>query len=65
MKINTENIERSEGITEPVEGTLGQTYETIKDLQGVVQLDRLSDTSAVVLVEAPAGSFSLQSIALP
>lgn len=66
MKISTDGIGRAEGITEPVRGggTAGQTYETIEALKGVVQLDKLNDTQAVVLVQAET-AFNLQTIALP
>jgi len=67
MKISTDDIENNEGITEPVRGggTAGQKYETIEDLKGVVQLDRLNDEHAVVLVQQENGSQDLQTIALP
>ncbi|MCA9227434.1 MAG: hypothetical protein KDA47_17560 [Planctomycetales bacterium] len=66
MKISTENIERSEGISEPVKGggTAGQTYETIASLEGVTQLDRLNDQNAVVIIEKD-GVANLQTVALP
>lgn len=65
MKISTADIARKEGITERVNGTAGQTYETIKDLQGVVQLDKLNDSSAVVLVQTESGAQHLKTVALP
>lgn len=67
MKINTENIGRSEGITEPIKDgkTAGQTYETIKELEGVVQLDRLNDDSLVVIVQSANGSQDLKTVPLP
>lgn len=65
MKISTENIQRDEGITAPVANTAGQTYETIASLKGVVQLDRLSEGSAVALVQGDSGSLSLTSFELP
>lgn len=67
MKISTENIARNEGITEPVRGggTAGQSYETIKELDGVVQLDRLNNEHAVILVQSSAGSQDLRTIPLP
>ena len=36
MKVSTKNIERTDGITEPVTGggIAGQTYDTIKELEG-------------------------------
>jgi hypothetical protein len=67
MKISTKDIERSEGITTPIRGgkTAGQTYETIEELQGVVQLDLLNDNNAVILVQTADGTQNLQTIALP
>jgi len=67
MKISTDNIARNDGITEPVKdgATAGQTYETIKDLAGVVQLDRLNDEHAVVLVQGSDGSQNLKTVDLP
>lgn len=67
MKISTENIARNDGITEPVRGggTAGQTYETIKELAGVVQLDRLNDEHAVVLIQGSDGSQDLKTVDLP
>ena len=67
MKISTENLGRKEGITERVGGggTAGQTYDTIEELKGVVQLDRLNNESAIILVKTEGGASNLQTIALP
>jgi hypothetical protein len=67
MKISTQDIAKNEGLTQPVKGggTAGQSFETIKDLKGVVQLDRLNDGHAVILVQADGGPANLQTIALP
>jgi hypothetical protein len=67
MKISTENISRTDGLTEPVRDgkTAGQPYETIKELDGVVQLDRLNDDSIVVLVQSSEGVQDLRTVALP
>jgi hypothetical protein len=67
MKVTTDNIDKIEGITEPVRGggTAGLPYETIKDLKGVEQLDRLDKENAVVLIRTPDGTLNLQTIALP
>lgn len=53
MKVSTKDIGRKEGIEQPVTGggTAGQSYETIKQLEGTVQLDKLSDTEAVVIIK--------------
>jgi hypothetical protein len=44
--------------------TAGLKYETIKDLDGTVQLDKLNDTTAVVVRKTAKGT-SLETIALP
>jgi len=66
MKISTENIAEREPIQQRVErgGVAGQPYETIEDLTGVVQLDRLNEGNAVVLIESDSG-FDLKTIQLP
>lgn len=66
MKISTENIAKNPGLKEAVKGggTAGQEYETVKELENVVQLDRLDDNRAVILVQADGG-MSLKSIDLP
>lgn len=65
MKITTEGITKNTGITEPVKTTTaGQAYETIKELEGVVQLDKLNSTHAVI-VTSVGGSMDLRTIALP
>jgi hypothetical protein len=67
MKISTEDIEQNAGISEHVTGggTAGQPFETIEDLAGVVQLDRLNDESAVVLVQTESGELNLRTVPLP
>lgn len=66
MKISTANIDRKDGLTQPVGGggTAGQAFETIAALQGTMQLDKLNDTHAVVLQQVD-GSLNLKSIPLP
>ena len=66
MKVSTKDIGRKEGIEAPVGGggTAGQTDETIKDLEGTVQLDRLDDTQAVVVIKS-GDSLALKTVALP
>jgi hypothetical protein len=65
MKITTENIDKIDAITKPVKGTAGLTYETIKELKGVEQLDRLNKDQAVLLVKTGSGALNLQTIPLP
>jgi hypothetical protein len=64
MKVSTEDLDRSEGITEKVSGTAGQEYETLETLKGVVQLDKLNDRQALLLVETEEGQ-NLQTFDLP
>jgi hypothetical protein len=65
MKIKTEGIDKIEAITKKIEGTAGLTYETIDELQGVVQLDRLNGERAVILVQNEGGRQDLKTIELP
>lgn len=66
MKITTSGLNSNEGLTERVSGggTAGQTYETVSALDGVVQMDKLSDDHAVVLI-ADDSSISLKTVPLP
>ena len=67
MKISTENISTNPGLTTPVTGggVAGQPYETIKELDGVVQLDRLNNDHAVVIVQSSPNSQDLRTVVLP
>lgn len=67
MKITTENIAENQGLNERVSrgSTAGQTYDTIDDLQGVVQLDKLDDGHALVLIGQADGPLALRSVELP
>ena len=67
MKISTENIDKIKGITERVSRgkKAGLPYETIEGLKGVVQLDKLNDKQAVILVKGEEGSLDLKTIDLP
>ena len=65
MKISTEDIASNKGLSERVDGTAGQKYDTIASLQGVVQLDKLNATSAVVLIQSESGALQLKSVDLP
>ncbi|HUE74275.1 MAG TPA: hypothetical protein VMP01_25565 [Pirellulaceae bacterium] len=64
MKISTDTLEKQEGITERVSGTAGLGYETLKELEGVEQLDKVGEGHAILLVRA-GDKASLQTIALP
>lgn len=66
MKVSTEDIGREEGITERVGGggVAGQEYVTIKEWEGVSQLDKLNETHAVVVTEVD-GKTNLMTVPLP
>jgi hypothetical protein len=64
MKMSTKDIHEYGGIEEKTDIT-GLPYETIAELKGVQQLDRLNDDSAVILVQDEGGSMDLKTIALP
>ena len=67
MKFSTEGIDKAEHLNERVKDKAGHPYETIEELQGVVQLDRLDDASAIVLMVDPANEnqFNLKTVPLP
>ena len=67
MKVNTKDIEKQKGLSETVAGgqSAGLTYDTIADLKGVVQLDRLNSTHAVVVVKNTSGGHDLKTVPLP
>lgn len=66
MKIPTAGLESAEELSEPVQGggTAGQGFEQVESLQGVLQMDRLSNEMVLVLVEAD-GRQDLMSEMLP
>ncbi|MEK6238266.1 MAG: hypothetical protein N2C14_26420, partial [Planctomycetales bacterium] len=64
MKITTDKIGTQDSIEKKISGTAGLTYESIKDLEGVVQLDRLDDGHALMLVQGSDG-LTLKSAPLP
>ncbi|MGE0757051.1 MAG: hypothetical protein AB7O38_08525 [Pirellulaceae bacterium] len=65
MKVSTDNAADQTPITERVNGTLGLKYDTIADLKGVQQLDRLNDRMAVVLIQNEAGDQQIKTVPLP
>lgn len=67
MKIDLTNAGGETPITTPVRGggIAGVPYETINDLEGVMQLDGLSKTHAVVLIRNKDKSEHLKTIELP
>jgi len=66
MKIDTDGITKAPALTEPVKGggTAGTTYTTIKELEGTVQLDKLNDASAVVVIQQ-GEALNLKTVPLP
>ncbi len=68
MKISTEDLDRDAGIESRVADKAGQSYERVDEAnpswKGVVQLDRLNETSAVVLTSVD-GRTDLKTLALP
>lgn len=66
MKITTSGLNDNEGLSEPVRGggSAGQTYETVESLKGVVQMDKLNDDHAIVLIEGD-DDVNLQTVPLP
>jgi hypothetical protein len=67
MKVGLEGVDKIEEITTPVRGgtgTAGLKYDTIKDLDGTLQLDKLNDTTAVVLRKGTDG-LMVQTVMLP
>lgn len=65
MKVSTDGIANIEGITERIKGTAGLPYETIGEVEGVVQLDRLNKDQAVILLKTADGSMDLETLDLP
>lgn len=67
MKISTAGLKTAKALTEPVGGggTAGQSFETVESLTGVLQMDKLNDTSALVLVQSESGSVDLRTVLLP
>ncbi len=67
MKIDLADTGTQQGISSRVEGggTAGLNYQTIEDLTGVMQLDGLNATHAVVLVRSASGQEDIRTIVLP
>ncbi len=65
MKIPTAGVDKAEAITtRPAGDTAGVKYETIKELTDVMQLDKLNDTHAILLVKNGT-AFDLKTVPLP
>jgi len=65
MKISLVDVDKVEGITKHVKDKAGLPYETIKDLKGVMQLDRLDKENALVLLRDESGTMRLDTVPLP
>ena len=65
MKITTAGLKENKGLSEPVSGggTAGQQFETVESMAGVIQLDKLNDMAALVLLQAEGGPQNLKTIA--
>lgn len=64
LKLDKSEMESAESIKSKIDGTAGLTYETL-DYENVVQLDKLGEDHAVLLVANATGSVDLKTIALP
>jgi hypothetical protein len=64
MKIPTATFGSAAGISARVQGTAGVPYETVADLKGVEQLDRVG-TDRVAILAKDATGLSLRTIPLP
>jgi len=66
MKIPTAGMDKAEPITtKPGSEKAGVAYESITELKGVMQLDKLDADRALLLVQAEDKSLSLKTIPLP
>ena len=65
MKIDLQNVESQAAIVERVQDTAGVSYETVKELTGVMQLDGLGETQGVILVRDKDAKEHLKTITLP
>jgi hypothetical protein len=65
MKVSTEGIDKVQPITTRISETAGLKYETIKGVEGVVQLDAFDKEHALVLMKTKDGVYNLDTIALP
>src|SRR5207253_2312847 len=64
MKVTTEGIDKAAPITTRIPETAGLKYETIKGVEGVVQLDAFDKEHALVLQKTKNG-YDLNTIELP
>lgn len=64
MKIDLANIDTIEALTQRVEDTAGLDFDTVEEIDGVVQLDRLNADAAIALLESE-GAKQLKTFELP
>ncbi len=64
MKIDLAEAEKTAAITDRVPDKAGLAYETLTDLEGVVQLDRYDKDHALILIAGDSGQ-DLRTIPLP
>ena len=65
MKISTDGVAEAPSIADRITDTAGLPYQKVTELQGVVQLDALDKTHALVLVQKGTGSLDLETVPLP
>ncbi len=65
IKLNKAEMEAAESISERISDTAGVPYESLSQFENVVQLDKLNDSQAVMLVANATDSIDLKTIALP
>jgi len=65
MKIPTEGMDKAEAITKAVKDTAGVKYDTIKEWQGVLHIDKLDKENALILVQGKDGQMNLETVPLP
>lgn len=67
MKISTAGLKENAGLTEPVRdgGKAGQAYDDVPSMAGVVQMDKLNDHAALILVHPENSPQSLRTVPLP
>ena len=64
LKLDKSQLDTTTAINTKIDGTAGVPYETLP-YENVVQLDKLDDDHAVMLIAQDTGSQDLKSIALP
>jgi hypothetical protein len=65
MKIKTDEIEKVDGITSKIADKAGLSYDSLSELKGVEQLDRLNETTVAILSKSAEGNYTLTSMELP